>query len=212
MLKTAQELAEMLVKIEHSYVDEQGTHRTLNYSDGEVRLLARRIRHFDTERLIVAAAEKRDARGTAQFDEIEACKVRLLSFFADFGFDKNLLSQVVGMVAPRASGILSGGGKKEYYWENPEDEAHHIKNLPDAIRRGEAWELVVKFNSQFGRKSVSGGFIIPSDADLKAQDVAEAEDASQAMRQIQKIELCGRLTLSASDLCAPVVAAYGEAA
>ena len=116
------------------------------------------------------------------------------------------------MVAPPASGVLSGGGKEEYFWEDPDTEAHHIKNLPDAIRRGERWELVLKFNSQFGRKSVSGGFIIPSDANYPAQDVADAEADSQAVRQMQKIELYGRLTLPASDLCAPVVAAYGEGA
>ena len=212
MFYTAQELAELLIKTEHTYVDDWGQGRTLGYSPVEVSQLARRIRHFEAERLIIAAPEKRDARGTAQFDEIEACKVHLLSIFADFGFDKNLLSQVVRMVAPPASGVLSGGGKDEFYWDNPDEEAHHIKNLPDAIRRGEKWELVLKWNSQFGRKSVSGGFFIPSDANYPAQNVAEAEAASQAMRQMQKIELYGRLTLPASDLCAPVVAAFGEGA
>lgn len=169
--------------------------------------MPRRIRHFEAERLITAAPEKRDARGTAQFDEVEACKVRLLSILSDIGFDKNLLAQVVRMIAPPASGVR-GLKKQEYYWDNPEVEAHHIKNLPAAIRRGEPWELVLKFNSQFGRKSVSGRFVIPSDANYPAQEVAEAEAASRAMRQMQEIELYGRLTLPASDLCAPVVAAY----
>lgn len=196
MFYTAQELAELFIKIERS--------------DTDARQLARRIRHFEAERLITAAPEKKDARGTAQFDEVEACKARLLSFLSDFGFDKNLLAQVVWMIAPPASGVLSGGGKQEFYWDNPEDEAHHIKNLPAAIRRGEPWELVLKFNSQFGRKSVSGGFVIPSDANYPAKDRAEDEAASQAMRQTQEIELCGRLSLPASEFCKPVIADYDK--
>lgn len=191
MARTAQELAELIIGIEHS--------------DTDARQLARRVRHFEAERLIVAMPEKRDARGTSQFDVVEACKTRLLSVLSDFGFDKNLLSQVVRMIAPPATGVLRSGEKEEPYWEDPTAEAHHVKNLPEAIRKGEAWELVLTFNSQFGRKSVSGGFFIPSDSD---RDLMEDEAASQAFRKTQEIQRYGWLMLPASYLCAPVVAAY----
>ena len=191
MYFTAQELAELIVKAENS--------------DSDGRLLARRIRHLEVERLICAAKEKRDARGTAQFDEVEVCKARLLSVLMDFGFDKRLLSQVAYMMAPPPSYTQISNEKASFKWAHSDDENRHIKNLPNAVRRGESWELTLNLTSQFGRKSVSGGFHIQDPSIRTQPDVAENVALTQEFRRFQEIEHYGTLVLPVLKLCAPII-------
>lgn len=197
-LLTAQELAALSIKIDGG-------------DSGRLQTEVRRVRHFDTEKLIHAAPERRDDRGTAQFDEVAACTARILSLLTDFGFDKPRLWDAARMIAPPASGVHRGRDEQGNwietpYWEDVNLEARHIKNLPDALMRGEDWPLRLYWTKQFGRTAISGGFVLPSDRpDL------EAERAGENFRKHHEIQRTGELVIPVANLCASIVEHYRDA-
>lgn len=198
---TASEIADLFGQADHLTVD-------------EVRSLTRRIRHFETAGLIQAAAEKRDARGTSQFDAAETSKARLLATLADYGIGGRLLERASEVMTPRASGVFAGRNGSQPYWCGPDEtptERHaipplsHHSHLPSRIRAGEAIELVMRMTRQFGHCSLMGGF--------RAAGETRDDDAERTMAAVfavQKIEIVGEIRLDAAALLRPVLAALPE--
>lgn len=164
-------------------------------------ILVSRIRRFEADRLIKAAEEKRDDRGTHQFDEVAACTARVLSLLTDFGFDRPLLQQAVYMIAPPASGVVNDGVSDTPYWDHPEAEARHIKNLPEVILGGSQRIIRLWWHIQFGKISISGRICDPQDKPSKLGWFYD----------MQEIKRVGSLEIPLNELCAPIIAHYRNA-
>lgn len=190
-LRTASELARIICQCEND-----------GRSDS-VRFLTRRIRHFENEDWIVAAKEKRDDRGTSQYDVVQGCMARLLSILNDFGFDKAMLSQAHNAMSPKAHGVLKTKAGELLHWENncTVPPLNHIEHLPSAIIKGEEWLLKIKLNAQGGNKIVSGGFTAASIPDLTEEEQKEVE----LFRDYHNVKLVGKAEFPASDLCKKLV-------
>lgn len=192
MLLTAQELADLICDADDCDTDAR-------------RIVLRRVRRFEAEKMIHAAPERRDDRGTLQFDESAACVARILSRLTDLGFDRQILSQVLHHIAPPASGTMIEGGIEREVWNDPDLEARHIKNLPAAIMAGRDRILRLFWQMQFGKLSVSGGIVAPHFAQSP-----DATEAGEAFRKNQNIQRIATLELSATELCRPVVEHYRQ--
>lgn len=152
--------------------------------------ITRRIRNFDTKKLMRRDDLPADNRGTAQFDVVEACKARIFSALTDFGFEAPTLEAVSrAMELDQMNPALFG-----------------VRQLPDAIRNNETWILrLVLLAQKGGLKTITGGFAREPDM---ADDPAKVE-AFDAMCRHQGFSVIGSLTLDVTMLCEPVVAAYG---
>lgn len=183
-------------------------------SDDDIAKIHRNLRNWEKGKVLKPYGRPIDDRGTVVFDEVTACTARLLCVLAKFGLDigffRDSMLQIVG---PKAQGVVvsrDANGKRisTPYWEPPEVERRHIKNLPAAVRQGEDWKLRIELlnGGPVGHayQTMSGCFVLPGDP----SPTPEENVAVDKFRKSQGLVVQAVLELPASELVKPVVRAF----
>jgi hypothetical protein len=168
----------------------------------------RQLRNLEAKELIAPSGKAIDARGTVVFDEVEACRARLLCVLTDLGFDAQLLRQASDRMSPPANSVhvsrVNGRKIETPHWDDPWAADNQISKLPLAVRDRNSWMLELRLMcDRGGFKSISGGFNPPLLTTEQERDVAK-------VYEFQGISVQAVVRLPASKLVAPIVQAFAD--
>lgn len=197
-LFTLKQMAEIIGEADHRAADGIG-------------YLHQQFRNLHGKGLI--AETNRIGRGRTSsvvFNEIELCKVRLLSVLIDFGFDVWLLRKAINRMSPPANYTevagrdAAGNAIETLRWDDPREERFRLANLPSAILDGERWTFRLELiNTIDGSKSVSGCFLIEG----QEQSSPEEEKAVADFHTSQGSSVQAVIRLDCAGLLAPILSA-----